>query len=285
MATPKFRYFLFPLVAMVSVALTGCFKASTVLQVNQDGTGKIIESVALRRDIIQQVILLLSGFAGAGPNKKAITEEDLLSTDQLAKKAGDYGSGVTFLTARRVQEGAYVRVIGEYAFRDVTKVRLKTSNDPGLMGQQAAPTQTPKKYISFGLIQSVSSRNSELIIKMPSLEPALSKPAKPKGESNAPGQMSKEQEQAMLELLKDMEVSVSIECGSVVTATNARYVEGNRITLVYLSFAKLLGQKDKLEHLKNLSPPPTRLEDVIVLLKGIEGIKLETQPEITVKYK
>lgn len=104
-------------------------------------------------------------------------------------------------------------------------------------------------------------------------------------EGKSQEQGSKQHEQALLELLKDMEVSVAIECGSAVTATNARYLEGNRITLVYLSFVKLLGQKDKLEQLKRLSPPPTRLEDVMVLLKGIEGIKLETQPELIVKYQ
>ncbi|NCO36074.1 MAG: hypothetical protein GW893_19725 [Armatimonadetes bacterium] len=257
----------------------GCFKASTIMKVNQDGAGTIFESMAMREATVQQIIGMMSGFAGAG---KGPTVDEFMPLDQFKGKAGDYGPGVKYVKANKSRENGFIKVEAEYSFSDVTKVKLPTSNQPDMPG---STNEGKPEYLAFGLVRNVRDGNSELTIRMPPPKPETTRGGTETDTQPQQGEGDAEGGEALLALFKDMEVTVAVECGKEVLSTNATNREGNRVTLLHFAFDKLLAHPEKLKELQKRSPKPESLDAIKDLLKDIEGIKIEVQQEVKVKYQ
>ena len=87
----------------------------------------------------------------------------------------------------------------------------------------------------------------------------------------------------MQQMFKDMKVSVAIEVQGRIVETNAEYRSGSRVTLVEMDFNKVLGDPEQLKVL--LQAQPKTIEEAKALVKGVEGMKAETQPQVTVKFQ
>lgn len=279
----KRKYLGLCLALLLLPGLSGCFKATTVVKVEPNGSGRIYETIAIKKSVVVMMMAMMGGFGGGGGEQSAPKMDDVLPLDQFKKKAPEYGVGVTYVTANRTEDKEFMRATAEYAFRDITKVTLSTTNE---MTTPGASSKKPPKFIRFALTQSVATGTSELKIKLPPEDPTA---AKPEGDDHpapkATDAESKQMEEAVMDMMKDMEMTIAVDCGQEITSTNATYPEKNRVTLLYFSMGKLFENKDKFDALRNINPKPKSLEEVKGLLKGIEGIKFETQPEVTVKFK
>jgi hypothetical protein len=261
--------------------LTGCFKVTTVLKVNRDGSGTLVETTGISEQTLQQLEAMVSGFA-QGMGAEAKPADGLLSEDSFKTKAGSYGPGVKLLGFKKTQEGDWVQATATYAAKDVTKIRLSSSNQPDMPGQQKQEGAPPYLF----RLRKLPGGLTELTIKIPPPKPAPPEAGKPT-EDNAAGAEQPDQQMPpeMLQMFKDLEITVAVECGSEIVETNATHVEGNRVTLVHFAFGKLLENQDKLKELAKLGPAARDLETIKPLLKGIEGMQFELEPKVVAKFR
>jgi hypothetical protein len=74
-----------------------------------------------------------------------------------------------------------------------------------------------------------------------------------------------------------------VEFQGSITETNAEYRDGSRVTLMEMDFNKLLSNPEKFKALAKGNPQS--LQDSKALLKGLDGVKIESAPEVTVKFQ
>ena len=87
----------------------------------------------------------------------------------------------------------------------------------------------------------------------------------------------------MQQMFKDMRMTLKLEVVDGIAESNASHVDGNVVTFIDMPFGKLLADPKnmkKLEAMKDASPA-----DAAAAFKDIEGLKIETKDEVTVKVK
>jgi hypothetical protein len=80
-----------------------------------------------------------------------------------------------------------------------------------------------------------------------------------------------------------MKITVALEVQGAITETNAQYRDGSRVTLMEMDFNKLLANPEKFKQL--VKQNPQSLQESKTLLKGLDGVKIESAPEVTVKFE
>lgn len=87
----------------------------------------------------------------------------------------------------------------------------------------------------------------------------------------------------MQQMFKDMKITIAIEVAGKIAQTNAEHVTGPRVTLMEMDFNKVLANPEKFKELTKAQPKS--IEEAKAIVKGVDGIKAETQPEISVKFQ
>ena len=292
---------------LAATLLSGCFQVETVVSVKPDGSGTVTESVMMPKSMLEQMKQMTEGFAkglgeaakAADPNAKVPADAtasaskgfDLMDEKKLKEQASKMGSGVTFVSAKKVTNDKGEGYVATYAFTDINQLRIDQSpsdnmpdagpmGGPGGSGGDEAKREEKSEPITF---QFKKGKVAELIVKNPSpqTDPAA-KSSEKKPEDSAPGG----EEMAMMvmqQMFKDMRMSLKLEIADGIAETNASHVEGNVVTLIDMPFGKLLADPanmKKLEAMKDASPA-----DAAAAFKDIAGLKIETKEEVTVKVK
>jgi len=262
--------------------VNGCFKAKTVLKVAPDGSGRITESIGMSKATIQQIEFIVSGFAqGMGAEKP---EGGLMDEGSFKGKTANYGPGVKFLGSKKSEKGAMVTTTAEYAVADVSKIKLAPSNSPDVPGPGDGGKKKEQPF-KFSL-RKLPGGLSELKIHVPPPKPIKDEGnAADGGRETPPTAGDQDLPPEVVDMFKEVEMSISLECGKEIVETNATHVKGNRITLVQFSFAKLMEDQETLMALQKLGPESQSLQAIKPLLKDIEGIKFELEPTVVVKFR
>ena len=80
-----------------------------------------------------------------------------------------------------------------------------------------------------------------------------------------------------------MKITIALEFQGSIVQTNAQYHDGARVTLMEMDFNKLLSNPEKFKELAKENPQS--LQESKALLKGLDGVQIETAPEVTVKFR
>ena len=73
------------------------------------------------------------------------------------------------------------------------------------------------------------------------------------------------------------------EVAGKITETNAAYSDGKRVTLMEMDFNKLLANPEKMKALTKANPKT--IEEMKALVKGVDGVKVETAPAVKIKFQ
>jgi len=266
--------------AILLLVFSGCIEVKTVINVNDDGSGTIEETIIMSDKVIEMV----KGFSAAFTSDSTQQPEfDIFDEKNLMERAGSFGSGVVYLSGEKIQEGNKEGFKALYSFRNLNEISL---------------SKIPQNQIPLGIAESVAKdftfkfikgSPSEIIILMPSLEDSLRNEGETdsaeyssadslNGESDGDSTFTEE----ALELMKDLQISLALITEGSIVETNAAYVDGSEITLFEFDFNKLLNNKENLQELMKLqSHDPAQIKEII---KNIPGIKIETAREIIVKF-
>ena len=94
---------------------------------------------------------------------------------------------------------------------------------------------------------------------------------------------SPEAQAMMKQMFADMKMSLKLVIEPGIAETNASHKDGNTITLMEMNMGKLMENAETLKKLGKVNQnDPTATMDA---LKGIDGVKVETQKEVTVQLK
>lgn len=271
------------------VTACGCIDATTLVKVNKDGSGQIVETIYMSA---QMSAMMAMGAAQGGQ------PPSLLDEAKLKSAASKFGSAVTFESAKEVsRKDGSKGVKAVYAFPDVTQLRIDPAS--GMQGMQigeltteghAAPL-TEKEGVSFGFKKGPAPT---LTVNMPQDDD------KGGGEEadvdaaalgdDAPAGMEG-MDAMMKQMFEGMRMRFYVMVDGEIQKSDATYVEANKATgkkqmvaLMDINFGELIKDPEKFKKLQTMGPGGDA-EAMKLALKDMPGIKAETKEKIEITFK
>jgi hypothetical protein len=264
--------------ALVSLVLPGCFQNETTIHLNKDGSGTLVEETKLGAQMLammDQMAALGGGDAKEDPIAKIFSEE------KAKTRASELGEGVAFEKSEPLTANGAKGARVTYKFKDINKLKVTTSDgmkSASPMGDMpGAPATKKAEPIAF------TFADGKLTIKMPEPEKPAGADSPAAEAAGIPDMSSPEAEAMMKQMFADMKMSLKVVVDSGIAESNATHKDGNTITLMEVDFGKLVENPDDFKKLQKVDQkdPTAAME----LLKGIKGVKFETQKEVTVQVK
>lgn len=251
------------------LGLTGCLQIEKTVKLKPDGSGTVEETLVMSKATLAQMQQMMASFGG---DKATAKPPELMDEAKLKEAAGKMGEGVTFVSATKIsgEQGEGFKAI--YAFTDINKLKVDQNPSSAMPGQKPPSEKDKKEPVVF---RFTKGSLAELAITLPQPE------VKPKKEQ--PPGMEDMAIQMMQQMFKDMKITLAVEVEGAIKETNAEYRDGSRVTLVEMDLNKLLGDPVKLKEVAKANPQS--LAEAKALLKSIEGVKIESSPEVKIKFQ
>lgn len=256
-------------------ALTGCLKVNTTINLNPDGTGTIEETVMMKGTIIS----MIKEFTESFEDENVEAEEfKLYKEEEQRAKASDFGEGVEFVSGAEIIEPDFEGYKVIYSFKDINKLKLDPSpdNKVNLGDEQEESSETVREYLTFNFKKGTPS---ELNIIFPKTDFVDEETVEDESADSLETGMDE-----MFNMMFDgMRISMNLNLNGKVSETNATFIEDNKITMVDIDFAELMKNKDVMSNFEKNKPQS--LEEFRELTKDIDGIKIEFNEEVKVKFQ
>lgn len=262
--------------ALVALLLPSCLQSETTVTLQKDGSGTIVEQTTLGG----QMLAMLEQFASIGGEDAKDPVAEMFSAEKAKAKAAKMGEGVTFEKSEPLAVGANKGARVTYKFADINKLKVSPgdgmSDMSPMAGAPGAPPKPEQKPVSF------TYAGGKLTVTMPEPEKPAADAPKPEKPEGMPDMENNPQAEAMMkQMMGDMKMSFKLVIEPGIAETDATHRDGKTITLMEMEMGKLLDKPDTFKKLASVdqSDPAAAME----LFKGIDGVKVETKKEITVK--
>lgn len=264
---------------VTALVLPGCFQSETTIHLNKDGSGKLVEETKFGA----QMVAMMEQMAAMGGEdaKKENPMKEMISEEKAKARLKDLGEGVTFEKVEPLDANGSKGARVTYAFKDINKLKVSAGDGMKAMGDMpgAEAAEKPKEEpVGF------TYANGKLVVKMPQPKKADA-PAKEADEGAAEPDMDSPEAMAMMkQIMGDMKMSLKLVIEPGIDESNATHKDGNTITLMEMDMSKLVQNEAAMKKLAKMGKekdPKAAME----ALKGVEGIKVETNEEVTVKVK
>ncbi len=269
---------------LFTLGLSGCLQVEKVVRLQPDGSGTIEETVIVGKQALAQLEQMAAGFGAFGDKKadkktaKPAKGFEVMDEAKLKAAAEGMGEGVTFVSAKKIDNETGSGFTAVYAFTDISKVKLDQNPGESMPAPDGMKAMAgPKQKTEPVTFKFTKGSPAELILKMP--QPELKKEPK----KDQPAGADEMAMGMMQQMMKDMKVKMSVEVAGKITETNAEYRDASRVTLMEMDFNKLLADPEKFKKLAKENPKT--LQESKALMKGIDGIKVETAPEVKIKFQ
>ncbi|HEY2431350.1 MAG TPA: hypothetical protein VGI12_01665 [Vicinamibacterales bacterium] len=259
------------LALLVLPVLTACFQSSTLVKLNPDGSGTIEQTTTISAQALSQ----LESFGTMGGKDKKDAGSDPFSIDEAKTAAPKMGEGVTFVSGDRIDTPDHKGLRAVYAFTDIRKLSLREMNAPAGADVGGKPSQP----MSLAFAQ-LPNGHALLTIKNDTDLNKAGATAKTEAAGTPFGGMDQKQAMEMMKaMFAGMKIDFAIQVGHVVK-TNVPYVSGGTVTLLSMDFDQVLSNPAALEQMEKAQS----LDDARVALKGVKGIKVTLDPELTIEF-
>lgn len=260
---------------------SACLTSSTVVKLNADGSGTVEQTTAMSKEAVAQLEQFAAGMAqgkeaeGAAGGKSGF---DLFSEEKAKDEASKFGSGVTFVSAEKIDRDGLVGLKTVYAFTDVGKLQVKERPEGpgGAMGGEPSAGQADDD-IRFGFERLGGTSALTIHLADKKTSGGDTPDAGPDQPAAAP---APEQLAMVKQLFKGLRVEIAVEVAGDIVKTNADYVDGRRVTLLAMDFEKILDNDALLAKIQN----PKSMADAKAALKGIEGFKINAPGDVRVEF-
>lgn len=269
-------YTLFPLLLLFA----GCIESETVVSVKKDGSGTITLKVLISNELAK-----MANSFGASLSDDTVkgnsTDFTLIDEASLKSAAGKMGSGVTFVSAAPYSTETAEGYIATYTFKDINTIKIDQNPSDNVPSQPGHKKKAPTENLKFHFKKG---KKSVLTIIQPQPE-SLQKESSSTGSTAKIAEEgdSEQKLQAINQMFGGMHIAIFVEVDGKITKTNADFVEGPRITLLNMSFDKLLANSEKLQAFAQSDQ--NSIEEVKELVKNVPGVKVETQKEVIIEFK
>jgi hypothetical protein len=262
------RYVRCVLVLAGSLMCGACFQFSTVLTLKADGSGTIDQRLLFTQAAVAQ-LRQLAALGGGGQ------DFDPLSEKQAREAATTLGRGVTYVSSTVINTSEGVGRDIKYAFTDVNELSLNQAPPPPGGMPVPPPSGDSSDRLAFKLTRQADGR-ALLTIAVPQLPGFSGDNASPS--SNAP---SADQIAMLKPMLAGARLSIVVEPAGRLVRTSSPYVAGQRVTLVDVNVDSLLSDDTLLQRLQAARTP----EEAKTILKGVPGLQVNLDPEITLEFE
>lgn len=261
--------------ALISLALPGCFQSETTVHLNKDGSGTLVEETRLGA----QMMAMMGQMAGLGGENAPNPMQEMFSEEKAKERATTLGEGVTFEKSETLDADGTMGARVTYQFKDINKLKVSTDDSMKNMsptGDMGVVGAKESKPIAF------SYTDGKLTVKMPQPDKAADAPADAE-DAAGPDMDSPEAQDMVKQMMGDMKMSFKLVIEPGIAETNASHQDANTITLMEMNMGKLVENPDNLKKLTAMKQddPSAAME----ALKGVDGVKFEAKPEITVTVK
>jgi len=263
---------------LTTLVLPGCLQNETTIHLNKDGSGTLVEETRLS----PQMLAMFDQMASLGGPEAA--KEDpvakMFSEDKAKARAAELGEGVTFEKSEAINADGAKGARVTYRFKDINTLKITPGDsmkNMSPMGEAKADALKNNATITFAYA------SGDLTITMPE-PPKADGPVAPIGDHPTMPDMDSPDTQAMVkQMLGDMKLSLKLVAEPGIAESNATYKTATTVTLMEMDMGKLIEKPAVFKKLGKLDKnnPAAAMQ----ALKGIDGVKLETQKEVTVKVK
>lgn len=245
--------------ATLALLTSSCMEQHVTLSINKDGSGTITETSYFGEKMVAEIARAEA--QGKDPLGKLIgqLQQRLTAMPRLM------GEGVRLTEAKPLDENGKVGMVAVYEFKDINKLKYNPAQTLG-----NGPAMAPKAPLDIRYENGVLTINN--------------KHGKPvEGNEDAHGNIDEQGLMVMKQMMTDLRIILTLEFPGGIAETNAKYRNGDRFTMMDINFGGLAKQEDKL--IEFMSAKPASMADAMAMLKDLEGAKIQSAEEITVKLK
>ncbi len=267
-------------------ATSGCVTSDTLIKLNPDGSGAVVQKTLLSTGMIAQLNTVMQGLAqqmaGNVAGQKDMEMPELFSEKDARARAAKMGEGVSFVSSRKISVEGMEGQEATYAFRDVTKLKLNEKPEtPSMPGLQASSAGTGSETtFRFSRLPNGHSQLTAVF------SPRPSKKASPAESVTEPSKSTKaptaEQLEQAKKFLAGFRIGMAVEVQGNLVKTNSLYQDGRKVTLLEMDFSEVLSNDALLQQAAVIKGQ--NLGEAKELLKGLKGFKINQDPEVTIEF-
>jgi hypothetical protein len=266
---------------LVSCGLAGCFQIDHVVTVSPDGSGTVEETFMISRQIAESMSAFAEGMGEQmgveGKEKSAPKEQSFFKDDDIKKRAGGFGTDVTFVSMKRISNKQFEGYKALFSFRDINKLRLDQSDVgmPKQMGQERDKTPKGTEFVF------TPGKTARLVIKQLKKDETAVKTVP---ETTLPDKETSAEELAMVRQVFDgLRMSTTIVIKGTVIESNATHRNGSIITLAEIDLGKLLDKPEVLAKMAELKPGDQVA--AMEMFKQFPGMKIDMNDELRISFR
>lgn len=257
--------------ALLALFTSSCLEHTATISLNKDGSGTITEETLFSAEASAMMAQMAAG-GGEDPTAK------FADAGKAAETAAKMGEGVTVEKTEAISKDGRKGGRVVYKFADINKVTYGFGKSMADAGNDMGPPGGEKpedKPMTFKYADGVLTLAN----------PDQKADAKPAEGGDAPDDEEPDaQSLAMMQgVFKDMKMALKVTAPGGIAGTNATFADGDTVTLMEIAFGKLIADPanmKKLNAMKDSSPA-----QVAAAFKDVDGLKIETKDEVTVKLK
>ncbi len=311
--------------AVAGLLLTSCIENSTVIRVAKDGSGEIFARYYFSPQVSGMLGMMngfaaqLSGTEGAaGSTAPAPSPEELLKPDQAALEAdaAAYGKGVSY---ERHEYGknanGWEGYLVVYRFEDINQLSFNPTEPPGpfddlaksnpaaaaAIEEQTAgkEVESPVKFtMADGVLTIDTGVSPDTLNEIGEAGGSLGGGGGLPGGGAIEGPNGAQIDPAMAMqmaagMFQGMRIAYFLRIDGEIAETNATYVDDTLITMSDMQPGKMMTDPAFTELVKEAQavqangqqPDEAQVKAMMEKVKGIEGLKIETQEQVTVRFK
>lgn len=265
------------LLAVLIFALTGCFNVDSVIKLNKDGSGELVQKILFKKSAVQQMKAMAQM---NGENPQDPTAYDV---EKLKAAAAELGTGVTYKTSKQLDDGEYLGYQVTYKFANIATIKMQNNPMAGVLEAEEAKTpeaEEEKEYMKF------SYKKGQLNIKMYDASEGYGygddEGEEAEEDMGATPEIGEAQLAMMKQMFGGMKMSLKIEMPSKVKKSSASYAKNNVVTLFEMDFDKLIENPDAIKNLHKINPQSP--EDAQKALAKLPGVKAEVKPFVKINF-
>ena len=271
---------------ILSGATSGCVTSDTLIKLNTDGSGVVVQKTLMSTEMIAQLTTMMQGFAeqmvGKEAGQKDVKMPELFSEKDARAKAAKMGEGVRFVSSRKITVEGMEGQEATYAFRDITKLRLNEKPEapymPGLQGSSSGSASKETTF-RFSKLPNGHSQLVAVFSQSPSKKTPDESLVEPSKAATAP---TAEQLEQAKKFFAGFRIGMAVEVQGNLVRTNSVYQDGTKVTLLEMDFSELLSNDTLLQQAAAIKGQ--NLEEAKELLKGLKGFKINLDPEVCIEF-
>lgn len=264
----------FLVLGLLSVVLYGCLQVDTKVNLNSDGSGTLVETFMMKKEVLNMFKELASSF-----DSTETKETDLFNEEEIRNKAANFGEGVEYVSSEKISKNDFEGYKVTYSFKDINKIKINPSPDSQMPGSEMEGEDNNTDLILFNF-----KKGSPAVLTIIFPEEELKAEETESVDNTEVSESdSLDQLNQLVEMFDGMRVDVALNIKGKIVESDASYLDGNEITLLSMDFAELIKNKDLLIQMSK-SDQMSR-EKFKELTSVIHGFKIETKEKITTKFR